>query len=169
LGGFDGTSNVLAGKLTGIPVKGTHAHAYVMAFQSVSELKSQTIKTFDGGEVNFVEIVLQKLDRFGWNNKTNGGELAAFISFAQAFPNSFLALVDTYDTLRSGVLNFIAVGAALHHVGYAPRGIRLDSGDLAYLSIETRRLFREADAVLGLKLFESCDIVASNDINEEVF
>lgn len=168
LGGFDGTSNVLAGKLTGIPVKGTHAHSYVMAHHSLSELSSTTLKKMDGEEVEFVELVLQKLNILGSSGKTNIGELAAFISFAQAFPKTFLALVDTYDTLRSGIPNFLAVGAALYDLGYKPVGIRLDSGDLSYLSIETRVLFINADTLLNQSIFEKCDIVASNDINEEV-
>jgi nicotinate phosphoribosyltransferase len=169
LGGFDGTSNVLAGKLSGIPVKGTHAHSFVMAYQGLAELKSTTLKTEkEGVEVEFVDLVLEKLDFLGWSNKTNLGELAAFISFAQAFPQMFLALVDTYDTLRSGVPNFLAVGAALTDLGYQPIGIRLDSGDLAYLSNETRKLFIDADQLFNKSIFENCDIVASNDINEEV-
>lgn len=168
LGGFDGTSNVLAGKLTGIPVKGTHAHSYVMTSQSLSELQVTTLKGPNGNEVAFVALVLEKLNILGWENKTNIGELTSFISFAQAFPNTFLALVDTYDTLKSGIPNFLAVGAALYDVGYRPVGIRLDSGDLAYLSMETRKMFREADQIFKQQIFENCDIVASNDINEEV-
>jgi nicotinate phosphoribosyltransferase len=57
---------------------------------------------------------------------------------AQSFPSGFLALVDTYDTINSGVENFIVVAAVLAELGYAPVGIRLDSGDLAYLSLEVR-------------------------------
>jgi nicotinate phosphoribosyltransferase len=168
LGGFDGTSNVLAGKLTGIPVKGTHAHSFVMTYQALHELHSSKIIDSKGVEVEFVSLVIEQLNILGFENKTNHGELAAFIAFAQAFPHNFLALVDTYDTLRSGVPNFLAVGAALNLVGYKPLGIRLDSGDLAYLSIETRKLFIKADGDLHIQIFEKCDIVASNDINEEV-
>lgn len=168
MGGFDGTSNVLAGKLTGIPVKGTHAHSFVMTSQALSELKTTMLRKPDGLNVEFVSLVLCKLDALGWGNKTNLGELTAFISFAQAFPNMFLALVDTYDTLKSGIPNFLAVGAALTDVGYKPLGIRLDSGDLAYLSIEARSMFLSADKILGANIFGKCDIVASNDINEEV-
>ena len=85
----------------------------------------------------------------------------------QAFPDGFLALVDTYDTLQSGVPNFICVALALRECGYAAAGVRLDSGDLAYLSKETRRLFLETDARYGSELAK-CNIVASNDINESV-
>ena len=54
------------------------------------------------------------------------GELAAFIAYAQAFPKGFLALVDTYDTLQSGVPNFLCVALALSRMGHKPLGIRLD-------------------------------------------
>jgi len=98
----------------------------------------------DGKEHDFVELVLkyqQKFKRTG----TNKGELAAFIAYAQAFPDGMLALVDTYDTLESGLWNFICVGVALHDLGYTARGIRLDSGDLAYLSKECRKAFRHIE------------------------
>ena len=68
-------------------------------------------------------------------NHTHNGELAAFIAYATDFPENFLALVDTYDTLESGVLNYIVVAIALNKLGYEPKGIRLDSGDLATLSL----------------------------------
>ena len=126
------------------------------------------LKKLNGEEVEFVSVVLDKLNLLGWGNKTNMGELTAFISFAQAFPKIFLALIDTYDTLKSGLPNFLAVGAALYDLGYQPVGIRLDSGDLAYLSREARRMFLDADKLLGKNIFAHCDIVASNDINEEV-
>lgn len=95
------------------------------------------------------------------------GELAAFVAFAQAFPDNFLALVDTYDTLSSGLPNFICVALALVKIGRAPVGIRLDSGDLAYLSRECRRVLRSVDSRYGTAL-AACRIVASNDINEAV-
>jgi len=85
----------------------------------------------------------------------------AFVAYAQAFPSSFLALVDTYDTLVSGVPNFIAVGLVLRDFGYEPIGIRLDSGDLSYLSKTARVLFFEHS-------LPKVTIVASNDINEDV-
>lgn len=168
IGGFDGTSNVLAGKLFGISVKGTHAHAYVMSYTSLKDLPSTKITTPQRTEVEFVELVLAKRASLRFASNSNESELAAFISYAQAFPAGFLALVDTYDTICSGVPNFIAVGLALHDIGYKPLGVRLDSGDLAYLSKEARRLFKETDALLGLEIFTNCRIVASNDIEEEI-
>jgi hypothetical protein len=71
----------------------------------------------------------------------NDGELAAFLGYALCFPDAFLALVDTYNTLKSGIPNFLAVALALRDCGYAAKGVRLDSGDIAYLSKETRKLF----------------------------
>ncbi|CAE7571078.1 NAPRT1 [Symbiodinium microadriaticum] len=170
IGGFDGTSNVLAGMLTGIPVKGTQAHSFISCFLGLSDLNTSVIASPAAGQppVEFVSVVLANLERLGYTNKTNEGELAAMISYAQSFPTSFLALVDTYDTLISGVPNFLAVGWGLFEVGYKPIGIRLDSGDLAYLSVEARSLFLAADVVVGQELFATCTIIASNDINEDV-
>lgn len=172
VGGFDGTSNVLAGKLTGITVKGTHAHAYVMSYTGLKDLKYTTIvdpknKT---KQIEFLEIVLDisKKIQSALACKCNEGELAAFISYAQASPTGFLALVDTYDTLQSGVPNFIAVAYALNVVGYVPLGIRLDSGDLAYLSKKVREMYRSMDKLFGTSFLTSLQIVASNDINEDV-
>jgi nicotinate phosphoribosyltransferase len=121
IGGFDATSNVLAGKLYGIPVKGTHAHSWVMSFDS---------------------------------------ELEAFETYAQYMPNNVTLLVDTYDSLQ-GVRHAIAVGNQLRERGYELGAIRLDSGDLAYLSIEARKLLDEAG-------FEKTGIVASNDLDEYI-
>ncbi|HVS33612.1 MAG TPA: nicotinate phosphoribosyltransferase, partial [Thermoanaerobaculia bacterium] len=87
-------------------------------------------------------------------------ELTAFEAYAEAMPNNVLLLVDTYDTLE-GVRNAIAVGRKLRARGSKLIGIRLDSGDLAWLSIEARRLLDEAD-------FTEAKIVATNDLDEEV-
>jgi nicotinate phosphoribosyltransferase len=165
IGGFDGTSNVKAGQLFGIPVAGTHAHSFVQAFQGLDELESRTLVDTEGNERDFVESVLRIRDTLGHTN-TNEGELAAFISYAQAFPNRFLALVDTYDTRRSGVPNFICVATALKYFGYEPIGIRIDSEDLAYVSKETRRMFQHAAAAQHID-FSGLTITASNDINEK--
>jgi nicotinate phosphoribosyltransferase len=175
IGGFDGTSNVMAGNLYGIPVKGTHAHAYVMSYLSLSSLNSTTLARkgdLTATQIEFVSVVLEKRKLLYGDavSQCNDSELAAFISYAQAFPDGLLALVDTYDTLKSGVPNFISVGMALLDFGYKPVGIRLDSGDLAYLSRQTKSLFREADAKLLLgqgPVFENCKIVASNDLDEQ--
>jgi nicotinate phosphoribosyltransferase len=119
IGGCDATSNVLAGKLFGIPVKGTHAHSWVMSFES---------------------------------------EIEAFEAYAQVMPNNCVFLVDTYDTIQ-GVKHAVQVGKKLKEKGYKMAGIRLDSGDLAYLSIEARKILDEAG-------FQDTAIVASNDLDE---
>lgn len=67
----------------------------------------------------------------------------AFISYACSFPDSLLALVDSYSTLHCGVKNFLCVALALEDCGHKAIGIRLDSGDLAYLSKEARKMFKE--------------------------
>jgi nicotinate phosphoribosyltransferase len=99
-------------------------------------------------------------------HETNPSELAAFSSYALAFPTAFQALVDTYDVLRSGLPNFCAVALALHELGYKALGIRLDSGDLSYFSIETRKFFCLVEKEFGVVGFGKLVIVASNDINE---
>lgn len=166
IGGFTGTSNVLAGKMFGMGAKGTMAHAYIMCHTSMDDLRSSTITNSAGKTVEFLSIVLEKRRALGYAS-TNNGELASFVSYAQAFPRNFLALVDTYDTLASGVPNFLIVGHALFEVGYQPVGIRLDSGNLSTLSKDTRKLFNHTDIVIGKVIFSNCAIVASNDINEE--
>ena len=121
IGGCAGTSNVLAAKRWGIPVKGTHAHSWVMAF---------------------------------------GSELESFEAWAEAMPNNCLFLVDTYDTLQ-GVRNAIEVGRRLRERGHRMIGIRLDSGDLAYFSRESRVLLDEAG-------FQDATIVGTNDLDEHI-
>ena len=69
---------------------------------------------------------------------TNDGELAAFIAFAVTFPTNVICLVDTYNTIKSGVPNFALVALTMLDLGGAARGFRLDSGDLAELSKEAR-------------------------------
>lgn len=121
IGGFDATSNLLAGMRFGLPTKGTHAHSWVQDHATEEE---------------------------------------AFANFAKALPDLVTLLVDTYDTLKSGVPNAIKVAKALEAQGKRMRGIRLDSGDLAYLSIQARRLLDEA----GLDYVK---IVASSDLDEK--
>lgn len=122
IGGVRSTSNVWAGQLNNIPVKGTHAHSWIMAF---------------------------------------GDELKAFRAYADVFPDHTILLVDTYDTLKSGIPNAITVARELRQKGHELIGIRLDSGDLSYLSREARRMFDEAG-------FPKVKIVASNELDEFV-
>ncbi len=121
IGGCAGTSNVLAGKVFGIPVKGTHAHSWVMSFEN---------------------------------------ELDAFNAYADALPNNCIFLVDTYDSIQ-GVRHAVEVGKRLRKRGHQLAGIRLDSGDLAYLSIEARKILNAAG-------FKGAVIVGSNDLNEHL-
>ncbi|DBA00924.1 TPA: hypothetical protein N0F65_006124 [Lagenidium giganteum] len=162
MAGFSGTSNVLAGKLHNIPIKGTHAHAFVQAHTTLEDVR---VTTLDGKE--FLGTVLKYREELDYGN-TNDGELAAFISYAIAFPHNFLALIDTYDTVTSGVRNFLCVALALHDFGYKPVGVRLDSGDLAYLSKAARAEFIEVAERYNLDYFKTLNITASNDINEAV-
>ncbi|EER18825.1 nicotinate phosphoribosyltransferase, putative [Perkinsus marinus ATCC 50983] len=177
VGGFDGTSNVKAGHVFGIPIAGTHAHAFVNSFYSLEDLEEQTRMSpelmrcyrLSGGEwewrLSGLRVNLQV-------NCCNDGELAAFIRYAQAFPTTFLALVDTYETILSGVPNYLSVALALWRIaGIKAVGIRLDSGDLAYLSMRAREVFSataDAYASEGFQFIAKSRIVASNDINEAV-
>lgn len=122
IGGCGSTSNVLAGKMFGLKVSGTHAHSWVMSFPD---------------------------------------EITAFRAYANIFPDTCLLLVDTYDTLRSGVPNAIKVFRELREKGHEPMGIRLDSGDLAYLSKCARKMLDEAG-------FPDALICASSDLDEYV-
>jgi nicotinate phosphoribosyltransferase len=164
IGGFDATSNMLAGRLFGIPVKGTHAHSFVSSFSGLDDIGDRTITDKSGRVVDFVDLVLECRQTLGFTN-TNDDELAAFIVYARSFPAGFLALVDTYDTLKSGVPNFLTVAMALHRLGYKPLGIRLDSGDLAFLSKATKRMFQRVSEEHSLP-FSGLSITASNDIDE---
>ncbi|KAH8327935.1 hypothetical protein KR067_001877 [Drosophila pandora] len=277
-GGFDGTSNVLAGKLFNIPVKGTHAHAYITSFSSVGELKTRLIKHKQTGimedllerAIHHRQMLSHVLDVS--TEESSEGELAAMVSYAIAFPDGFMALVDTYDvksreteqastepnlindiksensppkikpnvnglkngqrkngqvnehkangqqngvsqngtkdmpkdidlkdtksrtttatatetttttttsngtaylpkyvekSFRSGLLNFSAVALALNDLGYHALGIRIDSGDLAYLSCLAREAFEKVAERFKVPWFNKLTIVASNDINED--
>lgn len=122
IGGCIGTSNVLAGQLFDVPVKGTHAHSWIMSFPD---------------------------------------EYTAFKKYAEIYPDACLLLVDTYDTLNSGVPNAIRVFTEMREAGIPLTlyGIRLDSGDLAYLSKEARKMLDEAG-------FSDAVISASSDLDE---
>lgn len=302
IGGFDGTSNVLAGKLFNIPVKGTHAHAYITSFTGIQELKTRVLAHKETGDKrDLLELALQYRGQLAKildisTDESSEGELAAMVSFAIAFPDGFMALVDTYDVkrvtrannndscandggnlqqdgvedtidganidtnddgslpaqlsvaepdqecpagsvngsvdegaaegdglatgdgengggyevempdseemlipytdqhprcanceanaretrpcvighlkavgkcFRSGLLNFCAVALALNDQGYRAVGIRIDSGDLAYLSCLSRETFERISERFKLSWFSKLTIVASNDINEE--
>jgi nicotinate phosphoribosyltransferase len=121
IGGASGTSNVLAGKELGIPVMGTMAHSWIMAFP---------------------------------------GEEDAFQAYADLYPEFPVFLIDTYDTLRSGAPNAIKVGK---HVAAKGKnfGVRLDSGDIHYLSVQVRKLLDEAG-------FTNAKIAVSNDLDESI-
>ena len=84
----------------------------------------------------------------------------AFRAYARAMPNNCVFLVDTYDTLQ-GVRNAVTVGREFREQGHEMIGIRLDSGDLAWLSIEARKILDEAG-------FPDAAIVASNDLDEHI-
>lgn len=121
LGGCAATSNVLAGKRYSIPLRGTHAHSWVMAFDD---------------------------------------ELEAFRSYAQTMPNNVVFLVDTYSVVE-GVQKAIQIGRELKDSGNSLIGIRLDSGDLAELSIRARKMLDDA-GLTEVKIF------ASNDLDESL-
>ncbi|MBA0620233.1 hypothetical protein Godav_005990 [Gossypium davidsonii] len=162
--------NVAAGRLFGIPLRGTHSHAFVSSFMSPDEILERSLCSSDGSSTceDFVTLVHSWLSKIQWLKslggifgETNQSELAAFISYALAFPNNFLALVDTYDVIRSGVPNFCAVALALSDLGYRAVGIRLDSGDLAYLSSEARKIFHTIEKELGVPGFGKMIITAT--------
>jgi nicotinate phosphoribosyltransferase len=121
IGGCVATSNVLAGKVFGIPVRGTHAHSWVMSFQT---------------------------------------EYEAFEAYAEAMPGNCVFLVDTYDSI-AGIRHAVQVGRRLRSIGKDLAGVRLDSGDLSYLSIVARGILDQAG-------FGETQIVASNDLDEHV-
>lgn len=122
IAGCIGTSNVLAGQMFDVPVKGTHAHSWIMSFPD---------------------------------------ELTAFRTYAKLYPNACILLVDTYDTLRSGVPHAIQVFKEMREAGIPLSfyGIRLDSGDLAYLSKKAKAMLDEAG-------FSDAIISASSDLDE---
>jgi nicotinate phosphoribosyltransferase len=119
IGGCVATSNVQAGQRFNVPLSGTQAHSWIMAFDS---------------------------------------ELEAFRAYARTFPDRCILLVDTYDTLGSGVPNAITVAGELAERGYRLGGIRLDSGDLAQLARHARRMLDDAG-------FSDAKILASGDLD----
>ncbi len=121
IGGAAGTSNTLAGKKYGIPVMGTMAHSWIMAFPS---------------------------------------ELEAFRAYANMYPSKTVFLIDTYDTLKSGIKNAIIAGGELVKKGYN-FGVRLDSGDISYLTTEVRKELDNAG-------FKNATITVSNELTEQI-
>ncbi len=147
-----------------IPVKGTCAHAYIMSFQN--QITDDNFFLDDDSEKNLYKKALGIRSELNWH--TNIDELKAFCSFARIYKENSLLLVDTYNTINSGVKNSILVSLALNHFypGVNIRGVRLDSGDLADLSKKAKVLICEISEKygnLGMKLLK---ISASNDINE---
>ena len=124
IAGCFATSYVLAGQMFDVPIRGTHAHSWVMSFSD---------------------------------------ELTAFRKYANLYPNACILLVDTYDTLKSGVPNAIKVFNEMREKGIELKnyGIRLDSGDLSYLSKKARQLLDNAG-------FKDAIISASNDLDENL-
>ena len=122
IAGCIGTSNVLCGQMFDVPVKGTHAHSWIMSFPD---------------------------------------ELTAFRTYAKLYPSACILLVDTYDTLKSGIPHAIQVFKEMREAGIPLTfyGIRMDSGDLAYLS-------KEAKKMLDAEGFTDAVISASNDLDE---
>lgn len=119
IGGFNATSNVRAGKLFGIPISGTHAHALVQAYMN---------------------------------------DYDAFKAYAQTH-HDCVFLVDTFDTLKSGVPNAIKVAKEFgDKINF--QGVRIDSGDMAYLSKRVRTMLDEAG-------FPEAKIFASNGLDEK--
>lgn len=122
IGGFDGSSNVIAGRDYHFPISGTMAHSFIQSYDD---------------------------------------ELTAFRDFAQIRPKNCVLLVDTYDTLKSGLPNAITVAKEMEEQGHQLLAIRLDSGDLAYLAKRSRKMLDDA----GLQYVK---IAASNQLDEYV-
>ncbi|XP_037985406.1 nicotinate phosphoribosyltransferase isoform X2 [Motacilla alba alba] len=173
IGGFDCTSNILAGKLYGIPVRGTIAHSFIMSFRCLEEVQPRELLPRAGGDpVDLAGLAVSWLPRVcdllqTPPSKANQGELAAFVSYAVTFPCDFQGLLDTYCVRRSGLPNFCAVAMALHQLGYQAIGVRLDSGDLAQQSKEIRGVFRACGAHFQVPWFGTIPIAVSNDISEQ--
>ncbi|XP_075776102.1 nicotinate phosphoribosyltransferase isoform X2 [Pelodiscus sinensis] len=172
VGGFDSTSNVLAGKLFGIPVGGTVAHSYIMSFASLEEVQPRTLTPVDGdAPVDFLPLAEAWLRRVCQllrvpDHGVNRGELAAFVSYAIAFPHHFQGLLDTYCVMGSGVPNFCAVALALSQLGYRAAGVRVDSGDLGQQSRAIRRVLQTCGAAFQVPWLATIRIAVSSDVSE---
>lgn len=166
IGGADGTSNVEAEELLDIPAIGTIAHSFIQNHEGINPLKEDFTLYVNDRVINLWNEVLETRKSLGRKYfTTSEHELVAFTSAAQQQPHNFVALLDTIDTLNSGVLNFIVVAKTLLKFGFIPVGVRLDSGDLAYLSKEIRYLFDHTfDEIIDGEVY-SPTIIASNDLN----
>nr|XP_037855969.1 nicotinate phosphoribosyltransferase isoform X2 [Chlorocebus sabaeus] len=174
LGGFDSSSNVLAGQLRGVPVAGTLAHSFVTSF-SGSEVPPDPMLAPAAGEGPGVDLAAKAqvwlehvCAHLGLGvQEPHPGERAAFVAYALAFPRAFQGLLDSYSVRRSGLPNFLAVALALGELGYRAVGVRLDSGDLLQQAQEIRKVFRAAAAQFQVPWLESVPIAVSNNIDEE--
>ncbi|XP_055981014.1 nicotinate phosphoribosyltransferase [Sorex fumeus] len=174
LGGFDGTSNVLAGQLRGVPVAGTLAHSFITSFSGTEVPPDPMLAPASGHGprvdlATHVEMWLERVCvQLGLGvQEPHRGERAAFVAYALAFPRAFQGLLDTYSVRRSGLPNFLAVALALGELGYRAVGVRLDSGDLLLQAQEIRGVFRTLAAWFQVPWLESVPIAVSNNINEE--
>ncbi|KAJ0032587.1 hypothetical protein NQD34_002668 [Periophthalmus magnuspinnatus] len=168
---FDMTSNVQAGFLFGIPVVGTMAHSYVTSFTSLEEVWPQTLNAASGDQVDLISLTKGLLSRVcvllgAEAGKICEGELAAFLTYAIAYPHNFLPVIDSYSVAGSGILNFCAVALALSELGYRPVGVRLDSGDLCRQSLEVRHVFKLCSQHFSVSTFDSLIIVGTNSFSE---
>uniref|UniRef100_A0A8C7W8E9 Nicotinate phosphoribosyltransferase n=1 Tax=Oncorhynchus mykiss TaxID=8022 RepID=A0A8C7W8E9_ONCMY len=176
VGGFDMTSNVQAGFLFGIPVAGTMAHSYVTSFSSLEEVWPQVslsapVSNGDHDNIDLISLTKGWLGRVcellgAESGKIHEGELAAFLSYAIAYPHNFLPVIDSYSVTCSGLLNFCAVALSLFELDYSPLGVRLDSGDLCRQSVEVRHVFRLCSEQFSIPAFQSLLIVGTNNISE---
>ncbi|XP_007954321.2 nicotinate phosphoribosyltransferase [Orycteropus afer afer] len=174
LGGFDSSSNVLAGQLRGVPVAGTLAHSFVTSF-SGTEVPPDPMLAPAAGEgprvdlAARVEVWLELVcAHLGLGAQApHRGERAAFVAYALAFPRAFQGLLDSYCVQRSGLPNFLAVALALGELGYRAVGVRLDSGDLLQQAWEVRGVLRTTAARFQVPWLESVPIAVSNNIDEE--
>jgi len=170
IGGYNGSSNVAAGKMFNIPVKGTHAHSYVSSFKSFEELhRSEIPFAEDQKQEKILDLrkhVLYWRKELNAQN-TNEGELTAFTAYALDYPSGFIALIDTYSSLKSGMVNFVVVAMALIDAGYKPIGIRIDSGDIVKQSRAIRAYFTTIGKRYNRKGITEAAIIASDGITED--
>lgn len=163
--GCDFTSNVYASYLYDIPILGTMSHSFISSFHNTEKLISNLLDNHDFVSIiNKNKNIVHKLYDCKY---TNESELIAFSAFAQINPKNFICLIDTYDTLKSGIYNFLIVALSLYEINYKPIGIRIDSGDLRSLTNECKNIFNDISQKLNVP-FNQLKICVSNDINEKI-